>query len=89
METKINIPGKLAYEALLLKEHRREVHKFLQNERTYTPGQIATIMRYYDSKITHKNILYVHTHATVKFLTALCTGQLETLYNNTSCKSFK
>lgn len=86
MQTKIPLPGKLAYENQLLKHHRRETNRFLHNERTYTPGQIAAIMQFYDSKVNTKNILLVHTHPTLKFLTALCTGQLITLYVFTSTK---
>ena len=88
MDTKIHLPGKNAYENQLLKHHRREVKRFLINERIYTPHQIAVIMRFYDKQISIKNILMVHTHATLKFLTALCSDELETLYNNTTCKSF-
>lgn len=88
MSTSIKIPlsGKLAYENQLIKQHRREVKKFLVEQRLYDHSGIATIMKYYDLKIDKDNILKVHTHPTVQFLDALCTGQLESLYKFTSVK---
>lgn len=83
---KIPLAGKLAYENQLLKHHRRETKRFLVDQRDYTGTEIEQIMRYYDKKIDTGNILKIHTHRTVEFLTALCSGNLASLYNHSSVK---
>jgi hypothetical protein len=88
METKIALKGKLAYENLLIKQYRVEIRKFLREEGIYTAGEIEQISRYYDKKIDTNNIIKVHTHTPVVFLTALCTGNLESIYNSTTSKHY-
>lgn len=87
MQTKINIPGKLAYEQLLIKQHRREVHNFLVNLRSYPDYQIRAIMKHYDRQVKIENIIQIYTHPTLQFLQYLCTGRLQELYSFTSAKS--
>ena len=87
MQTKINISGKLAYEQLLIKQHRRETKNFLVNLRSYPDYQIRAIMKHYDKSINTENIIKVHTHPTTQFLQYLCTGKLNDLYTFTSSKN--
>ena len=85
--TKIINPGKNAYEKQLIRLHRREVLNFLHTQRELNGEQKRFIMDYYDSQIKYENIILVHTHSVIEFLEALCTGQLEKLYNYTSCRA--
>lgn len=89
METKIPLAGKLAYEQQLIKHHRAEIKRFLMHELNYNGTDTATIMRYYDKMIKTDNIIRLHTHVPMDFLEALCTGNLESLYDNTSSKIMK
>ena len=89
MQTKISMPGQNAYENQLIRQHRKEISNFLITQRIYTGTEVATIMKFYDRKIDIKNIIKVHTHPAIEFLTYLCTGRLEELYVYSSAKENK
>lgn len=86
--TKIHLKGEHAYEDLLIRQHRKEVEKFLKGK-GYAGYKIRYIMSFYDRDINRDNIIKVHTHNIKNFLTYFCSGRLTELYGFTDSKVYR
>lgn len=78
--------GKWVYENQLLKHHRGEIKRFLENERNIDYKMVNFVMALYDNRINKENIALVHTHTTIEFVYALIQDKLSSLFTYTSCK---